>query len=126
MDIEGISTSQIDSMLALLRKTAAKAAPPSLSSINSLSPLNNGITPTASGGSVGVVSFADTLNHILGQTNQAQKEAQQLGEQFAAGGNVSISDLLIAKEKGNISLQLTVQARNKLVEAYKEMMGMSI
>jgi len=123
MEVEGISTNQIDSMLALLRKTAAKAAPPML---NLIHPLNNAAAPATSGGSTGVVSFADTLKNILGQTNKIQTEAQQMGEQFAAGGNVSISDLLIAKEKGNISLQLTVQARNKLVAAYNEIMGMQI
>ena len=119
--IEGISASRIDSMRALLRNVAAKAVAPSID------PLNNIATPTAPGGSTGVVSFADTLKNMLNQTNKIQADAQRTSEQFIKGeSNISVSEMLIEKEKANISLQMTVQTRNKLVAAYNEVMGMQV
>lgn len=122
MSVGGISSSQIDSMLAMLRSTAAQAIAPSA--------LGGAVAPVAN--SVGTstntnVSFSDALKNSLGQVNQIQEQAQKLGNDFASGSNnVSISDVMIATQKANISLQTTVQVRNKMVAAYTDIMNMQI
>jgi len=125
MSVGGINTGQIDSMLAMLRTMSAQASPAS-----SGAAIANSITPVASPGSnsnVAKVSFADALKNSLGEVNQIQQKAQTMGDQFAAGNdNISISDVMIATQKANISLQATVQVRNKMVAAYTDIMNMQI
>ncbi len=125
MSVGGIDTSQIDSMLALLRTTAAKAAPPAVNPLSGAGGAAEIASPPA--GSVGKVSFADALSSLLSQANQVQADAQKVGNQFAAGdNNISLSDVMIATQKANISLQTTVQLRNKVVAAYNDIMNMQI
>ena len=122
MSVGGINSSQIDSMLSMLRNTAAQAVAPG-SMVGIAAPLNN----VSSGTSTAKVSFADALKNSLGQVNQIQDQAQKMGDDFASGNNnVSISDVMIATQKANISLQTTVQVRNKMVSAYTDVMNMQI
>ena len=122
MSVGGINTSQIDSMLALMRNMQAQASPAS-SIANAVTPVAD--TPNA--GSSAKVSFADALKNSLGEVNQIQQQAQTMGDQFASGNeNISISDVMIATQKANISLQTTVQVRNKMVAAYTDIMNMQI
>jgi flagellar hook-basal body complex protein FliE len=59
--------------------------------------------------------------------NQSQTTAENLGKNFALGDDsVSLSDVMIAGQKANISFQATVQVRNKLVSAYHDIMNMQI
>jgi len=123
MSVGGINTGQIDSMLAMLKNMSAQASPPSAIG-NAITPIAN---PGSGGSSVAKVSFADALKNSLGEVNQIQQKAQTMGDQFAAGNdNISISDVMIATQKANISLQATVQVRNKMVAAYTDIMNMQI
>lgn len=125
MSVGGINTSQIDSMLALMRNMQAQASPPA--SAASGASAANAISPVADTGSSAKVSFADALKNSLGEVNQIQQQAQTMGDQFASGNdNISISDVMIATQKANISLQTTVQVRNKMVAAYTDIMNMQI
>jgi len=125
MSVGGINTSQIDSMLALMRNMQAQASPPA-----SAGSIGNAISPVADTGASGgsaKVTFADALKNSLGEVNQIQQQAQTMGDQFASGNdNISISDVMIATQKANISLQTTVQVRNKMVAAYTDIMNMQI
>ena len=126
MGVEGISSSQIDSMLALLRNTAAQATAPSgLGNVGAAA--GAAVGGVGSSGPSAKVNFADALKNSLNQVNQVQAQAQQLGDQFASGNDsVSLSDVMIATQKANISLQTTVQVRNKMVAAYTDIMNMQI
>lgn len=73
------------------------------------------------------VNFADALKTSLDQVSGAQNKADQLGQSFVMGDDrVSLSDVMIANQKASIGLQATVQARNKLVSAYHEIMSMQV
>jgi len=127
MSVDGINSNQIDSMLAMLRNMSAQASAPSALA-NAVSPITTGATPAVGAtGSTATVSFADALKNSLSQVNQVQQQAQDMGDQFASGNdNISISDVMIATQKANISLQTTVQVRNKMVAAYTDIMNMQI
>ena len=122
MSVGGINTGQIDSMLAMLRNMSAQASPAAA--------VASPVTPVSdTGNTAGTakVSFADALKSSLGEVNQIQQQAQTMGDQFASGNDsISISDVMIATQKANISLQTTVQVRNKLVAAYTDIMNMQI
>ena len=73
------------------------------------------------------VDFAEVLKSSLNQVNQSQVKAEELGKSFAMGDDkVSLSDVMIAGQKANISLQATIQVRNRLVSAYQDIMNMQV
>jgi flagellar hook-basal body complex protein FliE len=120
MKAGGIDASRIESMLAQMKKAAQK---PETSQVDALA---NGLT-TKPVGNAEKVSFTDVLKSSLDQVNQVQKQSETLGKNFAMGDDsVSLSDVMIAGQKANITFQATVQVRNKLVSAYQEMMNMQV
>lgn len=113
MNIGGIDSSRIESMLAQLKAAAAKPA-------GAGAPLDlAGAAPKA--------DFADALKASLAQVSANQNKAEELGQRFALGDDsVSLSDTMIAMQKANIQFQATVQVRNKLVSAYHDIMNMQV
>ena len=70
--------------------------------------------------------FARMLMDVLKEVNASQAEAQGLQNAFMAGQPVEIHDLKIAIERANMALQLTLQVRNKLLDAYNEIMHLQV
>ena len=68
----------------------------------------------------GESSFGQMLNQKIAEANSLQKDADQLTESFLTGGPVEIHQMLIAMEKADLALRETMEIRNKLLEAYKE------
>lgn len=67
-------------------------------------------------------AFSDGLNNV----NNAALEAERAQEILASGGNISAHEVMIATEKSNLSLQMAVQIRNRLINAYQEINTMQI
>jgi flagellar hook-basal body complex protein FliE len=70
--------------------------------------------------------FSAFLKDALNKVNNEQLQASQLTEKLAKGENVDLHKVMIASQKASISLQLTLEVRNKVIEAYQEMMRMQI
>ena len=70
--------------------------------------------------------FGDLLKHAVEQVNQIQHEATRLEDAVASGENVNIHQAVIAGQKADLSFRLLMQVRNKLVEAYEEVMRMQV
>lgn len=70
----------------------------------------------------GEKSFASYLQDALSQVNQLQKQAQLSAMQLAAGEEPDLHRTMVAYEKAALALQLTIEIRNKLTEAYQEIM----
>lgn len=74
-------------------------------------------------------SFTYALNaakELVEANKAAEMETQKLTNEFITGTNDDIASLLIAQEKSGILLQYTLQVRNGLLSAYKEIMNLSI
>ena len=71
-------------------------------------------------------SFAKTLTGAIERVNQMKNEADQSIQGLAEGKNVDIHQTMIAMEKASVSFQLLMQTRNKIIDAYKEMMRMGV
>lgn len=71
-------------------------------------------------------SFADTLNDAIGSVNQLQKASDKGMQDLATGRTDNIAEVMIASEKADIALKLMVQVRNKIIDAYQDVMKMQV
>ena len=74
----------------------------------------------------GLESFGDALFDAVRAVNQVQTEADARAVGVATGEPVELHDVMLAQERAALGLELAVQVRNKLVEAYQEVMRMQI
>jgi len=76
--------------------------------------------------SAGGSSFKDLLVNSLQQVNSMQMEANQAVETMAGGGDVNPAEVLTAVQKADLAFRMTMQIRNKLVQAYQEIQNIRI
>ena len=72
----------------------------------------------------GGTSFADTLKDALGQTSQLQDTAKDAISAYLRGDPVEIHDVMAATEEAGIALDMLIEIRNKLTDAYRAVMQM--
>lgn len=73
------------------------------------------------------VDFTHLMKSAVNKVNETQQTSGKLRTAFEMGDpNVSLADAMIASQKASVAFQATLQVRNKLVEAYKEVMRMSV
>ena len=68
----------------------------------------------------------ESAKSLLQATKEAEGVSSQLTYDFMTGANDNIHNLLIAAEKSSILLYYTMQTRNKVLEAYQEIMRISV
>ncbi len=73
-----------------------------------------------------VQSFSEMLTDALKKTNELQLESDKLNMALAAGRIEDISQVVVAAQKAEIAIQLTLQLRNRAVSAYQEIMRMQV
>lgn len=71
-------------------------------------------------------SILDTALNMINETNDYQNAAESAEIRFALGESTSTHELAVAQNKANLALQYTVAVRDKVIEAYKEIMNMSV
>jgi flagellar hook-basal body complex protein FliE len=64
--------------------------------------------------------FAQTLMDVMKEVNASQQHSKQMQADLMANRNVEIHDVMIAMEQASVAMNLTLQVRNKLLEAYQE------
>ncbi|QGZ39237.1 flagellar hook-basal body complex protein FliE [Pseudoduganella flava] len=109
----GIDSSQIQAMIAQLRAAATRpeAAVPAIQTEQ----------PAAK------VDFSNALKGALDSVAESQNKAEALSKRFQMGDDsVNLSDVMISMQKASINFQATVQVRNKLVQAYSDIMNMQV
>jgi flagellar hook-basal body complex protein FliE len=71
--------------------------------------------------------FGDLLKQALDNVNGLQSETGRLRNAVEMGDrSVSLAEAMIASQKSSIAFEATVQVRNKLVDAYKQIMSMPV
>lgn len=68
--------------------------------------------------------FFGTLKQAMGHVDQLQGQAEQKVDSLLAGNNLDLHSAMIAVEKADLSFQLMMQVRNKIVQAYQEVSRM--
>ena len=71
-------------------------------------------------------NFATTLKDAIAKVNDQQIQSDVLTNKLINGEDVELQEVMIGAQKASITLNATIEIRNKAVEAYQEMMRMSI
>ena len=70
--------------------------------------------------------FVASLNGFMKEVNQLQKESGESVERLVSGDITNIHDVMVAVEKASVSFELMMEVRNKVIEAYHEVMRMQV
>ena len=120
--IMAIPSVSMDDLLARLQAARAAVTGPLGGAAPVAAP---SAAPSAAGTSK--VDFGALLKSTLDAVDQTQHRADALGQQFQLGNpKVSLEETMIAVQQANISLQTTVQVRNKFIAAYNDIMNMQV
>jgi flagellar hook-basal body complex protein FliE len=79
--------------------------------------------PAGAPGSEGP-SFGDTLKSFIGGVSDAQDAAGELKDKFLRGEGVELHQMMAAGEEAGIALEMMVELRNKVTEAYRTLVNM--
>ena len=78
-------------------------------------------------GAVKGPEFGEILAQAVGKVNEVQQASGALSKAYIQGDpNVDITDVMIASQKSSVAFEAMVQVRNKLVEAYRDVMNMPV
>ena len=66
--------------------------------------------------------FSDGIKNLSGIEKQAERDF----ETFASGGDISVHDVMISAQKSNLAMQMAIQLRNQMLNAYNEFNNMSV
>lgn len=93
----------------------------------------NPIGPAQLGGTEGVgrterplAGFSEAVEQALQGVSSAEHQVDALAQDLAIGGDTTVTDVMIATSKAQLSVEMLVQVRNKAVEAYQEIMRMQV
>jgi flagellar hook-basal body complex protein FliE len=105
----GISAASLTSALAAQRPTAAPIGSTAATGVG------------AAGG-----GFGDALGKALADVNALQLDAAQAARTLASGKTQDMTEAVVTMEKASIAFQFALQIRNKLLEAYQDIMRMPV
>jgi len=88
------------------------------SSVSSVSSKKNNVEKTD--------VFSDLLKKSISEVNQLQKDADFASQELIAGNGKDIHQTMIALEKADVSFQLMMKVRNKIIAAYDEIRRMQV
>lgn len=71
-------------------------------------------------------SFADTLEKFVSDVNSLQNQMDKSIEQMATGEIEDVHQVMIAVEQANTAMEFMLEIRNKIIEAYQEVMRMPV
>lgn len=72
-------------------------------------------------------NFHQVMEQAVGQVNEVQQASKTMTNSYLQGdANVDVTDVMIASQKAGVAFDAMVQVRNKLVDAYRDVMNMPI
>ena len=93
---------------------------------NFLQPLEPGKKNNSLAESENVPSFGETLKKFVTDVNNLQQDAAGSVQKLATGQTDNLHEVMIAVEKAGVSFELMMEIRNKMLEAYHELMRMQL
>ncbi len=121
MAITGVSPT--DSVMAIRNAILQKNA--ALRDVASTGPVGGASGPDAAQGTK-PGGFTEALNSALQQVNGLQSQAGEAAASFERGETTDIAAVMLAKQQASVSFEATLQVRNKLLSAYKDIMSMPV
>lgn len=94
--------------------------------ISSLNDVLSGIEKISSARNTEDTGFSDVLNQAIQDAQDTDLQVQEANRDLLTGENDSIHSAVIASEKAELALSLAIQIRNKVIDAYNEIMHMQV
>jgi flagellar hook-basal body complex protein FliE len=94
--------------------------------IDGLAPPAQGAASIGGSAATGAGSFAKVLEGSIAEVNQLQAKADAAITALASGEKASLQETMVAMEQADVSFRLLMQVRNKIVEAYQEILRMQV
>lgn len=91
-----------------------------IGSLSMASPLS-GVQPTTNGG-----MFGNVVEKFIADTNNQQLQADLSVQRLATGESDSVHETMLALAKADLSLRVFMEVRNKVIDAYQEVMRMQM
>lgn len=83
---------------------------------------NTKLNPAQKSGS----NFGEHLQKALSQVAEAQAHSGQMAQAFERGDETDVAKVMLAREKASLAFEATMQIRNKLLSAYKDIVSMPV
>ena len=115
--ISGISGISGISSVSGISGVGSVSQPTGASSIN-----GTGMVDGTTSGKQSGQSFFDSLSDALGSLNTQMTQADAAAADFASGGSADVHTVMLQMEEASVSLKTAVSVRDKLIEAYQEIM----
>jgi flagellar hook-basal body complex protein FliE len=78
-------------------------------------------TPNATQG-----GFGDAFRSALGEVNAMQAKSSEISEAYERGDVTDIAAVMLSRQQASVGFEATLQVRNKLLSAYKDIMSMPV
>lgn len=73
------------------------------------------------------VAFTEIMDQAVNKVNEVQQASKAMSQSYLEGDpNVDVTEVMIASQKAGVAFDAMVQVRNKLVEAYRDVMNMPL
>ena len=97
-----------------------------VSSVSMMQPVTPAVTQTASTNLKSDASFSTMLKDAINNVSESQATSDIYTNKLVNGQDVELQDVMIAAQKANVTLNTALSVRNKAVEAYQEIMRMTV
>lgn len=115
----------VNNLLLQMRELKAQAQGPQ--AIQPRSDVEAALGARRVGESPATPKFGQMFQNAINSVNETQKAASAMASAYEMGDpSVSLSQVMVASQKSSVSFQAMTQVRNKLVEAYQDIMNMPI
>jgi flagellar hook-basal body complex protein FliE len=94
--------------------------------IGSISSLESGVSGPGRSSAATLDSFGQILGDAINSINEKENNANNAIARLAAGDDVELHQVMMATQEADIALHLALQVRNKVVEAYQDVMRMQV
>lgn len=82
--------------------------------------------PNEAGGTTRPGGFGDALRTAIDRVNDMQSQSSAMTEAYERGETTDIAAVMLARQQASIGFEATLQVRNRLLTAYKDIMSMPV
>lgn len=118
MNPVGRASFGIEDVMALRASVLSRSA--ALRDVRSASEAGRAFAPTQTPGA----GFADTLHNALKQVSAVQEHSSAMQVAYERGAVTDIAQVMLARQEAGVAFEATLQVRNKLLNAYQDIMRM--
>ncbi|MCE7795622.1 flagellar hook-basal body complex protein FliE [Sphingobium sufflavum] len=120
----------VDNVMALrqsiLQRNSALKDATSGAGTNGVGTVGGGIADTGGAQGTGGADFASALKNAIQGVSGLQENAGAQASAFEKGETTDIAAVMLAKQQASVGFETTLQVRNKLLSAYKDIMSMPV